>query len=40
MIQISEGAALNPREWQNPAINSAHHKDTQGKKEKKKKNNT
>lgn len=31
MIQISEGAALTPQEWQNLAINSVHHKDTREK---------
>lgn len=31
MIQISEGAALTPQEWQNLAINSVHHEDTQEK---------
>lgn len=36
MIQISEGAALTPQEWQNLAINSLHHKDTQEKNKPKK----
>lgn len=34
MIQISEEAALTPQEWQNLAINSVHHKDTQEKRNK------
>lgn len=36
MIQISEGVALTPQEWQNLAINSLHHKDTQEKNKTKK----
>lgn len=38
MIQNSEWAALTPREWQNLARNSVHHKDMQGKTKQQPKN--